>query len=268
MLGWFEQHLGILSLAVATAGFVLLSICEAYFPRRHPATSMGWRWLNNLSLFVVTSLTLRQTQLILPISAALWVSSVEFGVLQIWQPGWVYAVVITFLVMDFSTYVYHRLLHGVPLLWQLHAVHHSDTEFDLTTTYRNHPFVAIFLQIARLPVIVIMGAPLYAIAIYELANIAFDLFSHSNVRIPERLENRLRHAIVTPDFHRTHHSSTRRFTNSNFSGMFPVFDHLFGTASYKPYKEHEKLEVGLEYLRSPRDTRLDQLLMMPFRKFG
>ena len=56
-------------------------------------------------------------------------------------------------------------------------------------------------------------------------------------------------------------------TDSNFSSTIPWFDYLFGTASNKPYAEHENLEVGLEYFRSPQDTRLDRLLLMPFRKF-
>jgi sterol desaturase/sphingolipid hydroxylase (fatty acid hydroxylase superfamily) len=118
-----------------------------------------------------------------------------------------------------------------------------------------------------LPVIILLGAPLYAVVVYEIINIAIDLFSHSNVRVPERIEKRLHTFIVTPDYHRVHHSSNRRFTDSNFVSMFPLFDRLFGTANDKPYNEHEDLEVGLEYLRSPRDTHIDQLLLMPFRKF-
>ena len=267
MLDFLDQHQPIINLAVLIAGFVVLSLCEVLFPRRRPPNPMGWRWLNNISLTLITFFVAHNAQILLSLLAAWWASSAKIGLFQVWQPGWAYTIIITLLVLDFSNYVYHRLLHRTPLLWRLHAVHHSDTEFDLTTTYRNHPLVAIFLISVRMPVIVLLGAPVYVIIIYGLYNIASDLFSHSNVKIPERVDRLLRYFIVTPDFHRAHHSSTKCFTDSNFATMFPLFDHLFGTASDKPYAEHEELEIGLEYLRSPRDTRLDQLLLMPFKNF-
>ena len=267
MLAFLEQYEGEVTLAALVIVFVLLSVCEAVFPRRQPTDGTGWRWLNNVGLAVITITVASWTQLILSLAAARWVSGHEFGLLQVWQAGWGFSVIITVVVLELAVYIYHRLMHRVPWLWRLHAVHHSDTGFDLTLAYRNHPLAAIFLLGIRLPVIVLLGPPVYAIVIYEVARVAQDLFSHSNVRIPERVENWLRYVIVTPDFHRLHHSSTRRFTDSNFSSTFPWFDYLFGTVSNKPYAEHEDLEVGLEYFRSPRDTRLDRLLLMPFRKF-
>lgn len=268
MLDFLELNRSTLLLAVLVGGFVVLSLCEVLFPRRRPEGYMGWRWLNNVSLTVTSLVLLRQVKLILPVTAAWWVSSAEIGVLPLGDWGWAITLVVTFLVLDLSTYVYHRLSHAVPLLWRLHAVHHSDTEYDLSTTYRNHPINVIMALGARLPAIIILGAPVYAIVAYELFSTAIEMFAHSNVRVPERLDKRLRCIIVTPDYHRTHHSSTRHFTDSNFAGSFPIFDHLFGTARSRPYLEHERFEVGLEYFRSSRDGRLDQLLVMPFKEFG
>jgi sterol desaturase/sphingolipid hydroxylase (fatty acid hydroxylase superfamily) len=176
-------------------------------------------------------------------------------------------MIFTVVVMELESYSIHRLSHRVPCLWRLHAVHHSDTDFDLTTAYRSHPLEGVFLFIVRGTVIVLLGAPVYAIVIYEAARVAQDLFGHSNVRIPSRVESWLRYVIVTPDFHRLHHSSNSFFTDSNYSATFPWFDYLFGSVSNKPYAEHVDLEIGLEYFRSSRDTRIDQLLLMPFRNF-
>ena len=268
MLDFLETHQGALLLAVLVGSFVVLSLCEVLFPRRRPEGYMGWRWLNNVSLTVTSLVLVRQVKLILPVTAAWWVSSTEFGLFQVVDGGWIFTLVVTFLVLDLSTYFYHRMSHAVPWLWRLHAVHHSDTEYDLTTTYRNHPINVIVGLGARLPAIIVLGAPVYAIVAYELFSTAIELFTHSNVRVPEKLDKKLRYIIVTPDYHRTHHSSTRRFTDSNFAGSFPLFDHLFGTVRSRPYLEHEKFEVGLEYFRSSRDSRLDQLLVMPFREFG
>jgi sterol desaturase/sphingolipid hydroxylase (fatty acid hydroxylase superfamily) len=84
------------------------------------------------------------------------------------------------------------------------------------------------------------------------------------LRLPERLDSVLRKFILTPDFHRLHHSSEARFTDSNYGSMVPWFDYLFGTASNRPYDEQTDMELGLEYLRQPRDSRLDRLVLIPF----
>ena len=268
MLNLIEVHQNLFVLAVLVGSFSLLSLGEVLFPRRIPDGAMGWRWLNNVSLTLTSLLFVRQVKLVVPLTTAWWASSTGFGLLQVIDAGWVIAVILTFMLLDLASYFYHRLSHRIMLLWRLHVVHHSDTEFDLTTTYRNHPINVILALATHLPAIVLLGAPVYALALYALVTTAVELFAHSNIHVPRRLDGWLRYLIVTPDYHRVHHSSTRAFTDSNFAATFPLFDHLFGTYRSRPYADHENLKVGLDYFRSPRDTRLDQLLLMPFRTFG
>ena len=52
------------------------------------------------------------------------------------SPGMKFAI--GFLLLDYSNYVWHILLHRVPLLWRFHLVHHSDLDLDLTTAIRFH----------------------------------------------------------------------------------------------------------------------------------
>jgi sterol desaturase/sphingolipid hydroxylase (fatty acid hydroxylase superfamily) len=42
-------------------------------------------------------------------------------------------VLIGVVLLDASMYLQHRLFHWVPWLWRLHAVHHSDVVFGVTT---------------------------------------------------------------------------------------------------------------------------------------
>ena len=119
---------------------------------------MGWRWLNNLGLTFTSLIFVRQVRLKVPVTAAWLASSSDLGLLHIVEEGVVPKLIATFLVLDLSTYVYHRISHKVPLLWRLHVVHHSDTEFDLTTTYRHHPINVAIALATPLPAIIFLGA--------------------------------------------------------------------------------------------------------------
>lgn len=114
------------------------------------------------------------------------------------------------------------------------------------------------------PVIMLMGFPVEVVVLYQVIKSSISIFAHSNTRLPEKLDAVLRYFIITPDFHRIHHSSDRKYTDSHFSEAFPVWDYLFGTTSKIPYAQHESMQLGLEYFRGKKDGRLDKLLLRPF----
>src|SRR5260221_13179787 len=47
-------------------------------------------------------------------------------------------VVLGFLLLDYTLYLWHRMNHHAPLLWRFHAVHHLDLDLDTTTGLRFH----------------------------------------------------------------------------------------------------------------------------------
>ena len=51
------------------------------------------------------------------------------------EPVWL-AVVIAFIVEDFSGYWVHRLNHRVNVLWNRHYIHHSSEDFNLSCALR------------------------------------------------------------------------------------------------------------------------------------
>ena len=114
------------------------------------------------------------------------------------------------------------------------------------------------------PVVFSLGAPAITIAIYNLVNAIFALVTHGNIKLPKKLDNVLRKFVVTPDFHRLHHSSDKYFTDSNYSGVVPWFDYLFKTSTRKPYAEIPTMELGLDVLRGNKENRLDAMLLTPF----
>ena len=179
------------------------------------------------------------------------------------SPMWA-QVLLAFVIADFAFMMMHYLSHRFAPLWRLHAVHHSDTEVDFTTTYRNHPLELYVNAPLTIPVILLLGFPAEVVAAYQLLKTSISVFAHSNVRLPAGLDRALRFVVITPDFHRLHHCSEKLYTDSNFSAAFPIYDYLFGTAKSRPYHEQETMQLGLEYFRDPVDGRLDRLLLMPF----
>jgi sterol desaturase/sphingolipid hydroxylase (fatty acid hydroxylase superfamily) len=136
---------------------------------------------------------------------------------------WRFAVF--FALLDLLLYLTHRLFH-TRLLWPFHAVHHSAMDVDWTTGYRMHPvnlLLGVYLSIA---VLIFLGAPPLALAIFAPIDAAWSFFVHSNLNWTL---GPLRFIVTTPAFHRWHHTAPDRGGETNFAAFFPVWDILFGT---------------------------------------
>jgi sterol desaturase/sphingolipid hydroxylase (fatty acid hydroxylase superfamily) len=178
--------------------------------------------------------------------------------------AWI-ANVAAFVLLDLAIYLQHRIFHYVPVLWRLHRMHHADLDVDVTTGARFHP-VEILLSLGiKFLVIVMLGAPALGVLIFEIALNAASMFNHSNVRLPAAAERVLRWLVVTPDMHRVHHSIVRRETDSNFGFNFPWWDRLFATYRPEPEAGHERITLGIEQFRDPKELRLDRMLVQPLR---
>jgi sterol desaturase/sphingolipid hydroxylase (fatty acid hydroxylase superfamily) len=168
------------------------------------------------------------------------------------------------LARGFISFFTHYLMHKVPLLWRLHRVHHLDTELDVSTTVRFHPFEFLAALIPGVPLVVAFGMSPWVLMLYEILDAVVTLFSHANIRLPESLDRLLRYVIVTPDLHRVHHSSWQTETDSNFSAVFPIWDIVFKTFRTETRVSHETMELGLEEVRDERANRFLWLLGSPF----
>jgi sterol desaturase/sphingolipid hydroxylase (fatty acid hydroxylase superfamily) len=88
------------------------------------------------------------------------------------------------------------------------------------------------------------------------------LFHHSNVRLPEWLDRRLRLIIVTPVIHRVHHSRLRIETDSNYSSIFSFWDRIAGT--FRLRRDGQPVNFGLDEYDGEEWQRLSGLILMPF----
>jgi sterol desaturase/sphingolipid hydroxylase (fatty acid hydroxylase superfamily) len=246
------------------AAVIVAMLLETVVPRRPEAPGANRRWANNIGLTLVNQLNVNWLTGVVSAGIAWWGQEEQFGLLRQFDLGFWPTLLLAVLAFEMIAYWFHRAMHAVPWLWRIHAVHHSDTELDVTTTYRNHPLELLVNAPLTIPVILLLGFPVAVVVAYQLLKTSISVVAHSNIRLPAALDRVLRYAIVTPDYHRLHHCSERRFTDSNFSAAFPLFDYLFGTARNRPYADHQSMELGLDYFRRPEDSRIDRLLLMPF----
>ncbi|MDT8427863.1 MAG: sterol desaturase family protein [Pseudomonadales bacterium] len=242
----------------------LMAIWEMLAPRRALTLSKAWRWLNNGSMIITGTLL---TRLVFPaglVGLALFVESRGWGLLQVLEmPAWV-AVLIAVVVLDFTIWVQHVLFHAVPALWRLHRMHHADLDFDLSTGLRFHPLELLLSYGVKATVVVAIGAPVLAVLIFEIILNSLALFNHSNVRLPLAIDRVLRRLIVTPDFHRVHHSWHADETNSNFGFNLSLWDRFLGTYRPQPRDGHTSMTIGLKEFRDPAWERFDRMLIQPF----
>jgi sterol desaturase/sphingolipid hydroxylase (fatty acid hydroxylase superfamily) len=147
------------------------------------------------------------------------------------QPLWLQGIEI-FVLGDFLGYWQHRFFHNRPL-WRFHAIHHSSTELDWLSSVRLHPVNdAIGRLIVAVP-LVAAGFNIGVVALYAPFVTFYAIMVHANLNWDY---GPLRYAIVSPAFHRWHHTSADEGLDKNFAGAFPLWDLMFGTF-YMPRRQ-------------------------------
>lgn len=252
----------LLRLGVFLAVFAALALWERTAPARAPRLSRTLRWRANLGLAVLNVLVLRVA---LPGSAlafAALAAEEGWGLLnRAGLPAWL-AVLAGAVLLDLVIYFQHVLFHSVPVLARLHAVHHADADFDLTTGIRFHPLEILLSTLIKFAAIAALGAPVLAVLVFEILLNATAMFNHANASLPAWLEPWVRRVLVTPDMHRTHHSVVEAERNSNYGFCLSVWDRWLGTYTPAPRGE---LDIGLPAWRDPGSiATLGGVLRMPF----
>ncbi|MEJ6541569.1 MAG: sterol desaturase family protein [Halioglobus sp.] len=267
-LAYLIDQQSLFLLVVIFGGMLVLLVLEQLWPRRHSMSVPVGHWLTNWFLASINFFVLFWLTLQLGNWALLRSYFPDPGLYERLQP--LVAIALIVVLVEFASYWIHRLFHRVSGLWRLHAVHHTDTTFDVTTSQRHHTAEVAIDTIILLPIFLLFGAPTLILVSYQLVRVLLVLFNHSNIYLPAAVDRVLRNIIVTPDFHRLHHSPDPQFTNSNYGTVVPWFDYLFGTARKVPFEDTAVMPVGLEYLRKSGDSRLDRLLLLPlmWRRWG
>jgi sterol desaturase/sphingolipid hydroxylase (fatty acid hydroxylase superfamily) len=246
-----------------TCLLLALLLLQWRFPLRRQHFSALRRFVRNFLLSIPGFAVVRLAMLPIPLALCGWAQHRHIGVLNWLAPtGWT-AEIVTFLLMDYAYWWWHRANHLVPFLWRFHNVHHTDLDLDVSTAARFHfgemVFSVGFLSLA----VVTFGVRPGTFVVFFIALEAATLFHHSNWRLPLGLERALNHVIVTPRMHGIHHSVVQRETDSNWGTIFCWWDKLHHTL--RRDVPQDEITVGVAAYRDERELTLGRLLALPFR---
>jgi sterol desaturase/sphingolipid hydroxylase (fatty acid hydroxylase superfamily) len=255
-------------MAILVGGMLFFWILEGaipFLPLRFKKTRTNHAAVN--FTLTVLHLIIHTFLAIIIIKLSDWCSANQFGVVQWLQTGTLATVLLTILIVDFfGGWLVHIVEHKLKLLWRFHVIHHADNNVDVTTGLRHHPVESVVRGIFFFIGIVVCGAPMYAVMIYQTLLVFFTAFEHANISLPKWLDNAMSYFFISPNMHKVHHHWKQPYTDSNYGAIISIWDRLFGT--YK-YLDKQQLRYGIDKdYPNEKDENILLLLKKPFEKQG
>ena len=153
-----------------------------------------------------------------------------------------WAWILAFVLDDFVYYWSHRFAHTVRWFWADHVVHHSSQHYNLTTALRQpwlNPLTLKFLWLGS--ALILLGFHPAMIAFVGSLNLIYQFWIHTEAikKCPAWFEA----VMNTPSHHRVHHATNPRYLDTNYAGVFIVWDKMFGT--FVPELDEDKPVYGI-----------------------
>ena len=213
--------------------------------------------------FTIMHLVIHTGFVVLIVLLSDWTRLHSFGIIQLVGASTLASVIITFLVLDFfGGWLVHITGHKVKWMWRFHVVHHADNNVDVTTGLRHHPVESVFRGVFFLAGVIVAGAPMYAVMIFQTLLILATQFTHANISLPKWLDNALSFVLVSPNMHKVHHHYNQPFTDSNYGAVLAIWDRMLGTFMRLAPNQ---IKYGLDrYYPNDRDEEFGELLKRPF----
>ena len=152
------------------------------------------------------------------------------------MPEWALWI-ITFILIDFIFYFYHRISHRSRFLWAIHMSHHSSEEMNFFVSFRQ----AWLGPISKIPFFMLLpliGLDPTMIAVAGVISTLWGVIGHTQVI--NKL-GPLEWVFNTPSHHRVHHGSNLQYIDKNYGNLLIIWDRFFGT--FEP--ENEPVKYGM-----------------------
>src|SRR6266550_2533293 len=248
------------ALVVCAAG--LLWLLESRRPLRRETEPKLRRNARNVLMAGLAAATLQLVELplIQPLTAL--VQKRRWGLLKcVHLPTWL-EVTLAVVLMDYTLYLWHVLMHRVPYLWRFHIVHHVDLDLDASTALRFHAGELAIATGWRAGQVALIGVSALSLSVWQTFLLLSVLFHHSNIRLPVEVERQLNRVLVTPRMHGIHHSIVEDETNANWSSGLTLWDWMHGTLRLNI--PQDTITIGVPAYRAPEEVELGQILKLPF----
>ncbi len=159
------------------------------------------------------------------------------------------------LAADLGNYWSHRFHHEIPMLWQLHKVHHSAEVLNPATALRIHPLESLINASFTITLSgLVLGVFSYfwndvettkllgLNVIVLFTNLVSGNLRHSHIWFS--YGRALEHIVSSPAQHQIHHSDNPAHFNRNYAVHFSLWDWVFGSL-YTTTPQPEALNFGL-----------------------
>ncbi|AUD04403.1 sterol desaturase family protein [Spirosoma pollinicola] len=255
---------------ILVGGITLFWLIESAIPLfRFSQATPGYSKLHHAGINIFFTLTTIVVNFILAFilfRTSDWVVRQHVGLLS-WvdMPLWAETIVGLLGLDLIGAWLAHWTQHKVTFMWRFHLIHHTDAYVDTTTANRHHPGESVIRFVFTTLAVLVMGAPMWLVFLYQALSVLLSQFNHANIELPRWADRLLGLVIVTPNMHHVHHHYVLPVTNTNYGNIFPCWDRLFGTYHEMAGKN---IHYGIDTHTEPNEhSQIGSLLKMPFQKY-
>jgi alkylglycerol monooxygenase len=169
-----------------------------------------------------------------------------------WSTNALWEWVVCVLLVDLGYYWFHRASHRVQIFWACHIVHHQSEEYNLSVALRQSWFGGFIGWVFYIPLVLIGFTPVMVLSA-KLINLLYQFWVHTRL---VKTVGVMELFLVTPSNHRVHHGCDERSLDTNYGGIFIVWDRMFGTftaeeteppyGTVKPLASFDPLRANLD----------------------
>jgi sterol desaturase/sphingolipid hydroxylase (fatty acid hydroxylase superfamily) len=252
--------------AILVGGIMLFWLIEGNWPLFRFGYNK-WKHAATNIFFTVTTILVNFPLAFILVKSSDWTIHAGFGLLQ-WLPSlplWAKAVLGLAMMDFFGAWLPHWTQHKTKWMWRFHLIHHADQQVDMTTANRHHPGESVIRFMFTALAIILTGAPMWLVFLYQSLSVVLSQFNHANITLPRKLDAILSRLIVTPNMHHVHHHYVQPYTDSNYGNIFSIWDRLFGTFRWM---EQKQIVYGIDtHLKPEENSKIGNLLNIPFQAY-
>jgi sterol desaturase/sphingolipid hydroxylase (fatty acid hydroxylase superfamily) len=207
---------------------VATGICERIWPAERRAV-LARGHVTDACFLALHALVVIPLMTLLSVGAAVllgrYAGWIELRSTQRW-PGWL-LIPLTVVAMDGANWLAHYADHKLGFLWRFHALHHSQEELSVLTSFRAHPLMhTTGFILAAIPVVVLMPTRPIAPVVITIY-VCLGTLQHANLRWTFGPVGRV---VVSPAYHRLHHATD--IQRLNLGVVLTIWDVLAGRAAF------------------------------------